>query len=86
MFPLGFVLFLLVLTVYWTIQASTLGAVLSKLEKDKTSLLLDNRNLESQVTESSSLAEISEKASELGFIKPDKIIYAQTGDIVAKLP
>ena len=74
-----------VLTIYLTIQTVTSGAKLAHLEKQEQELTQENSQLNDELVKSSSLTAVSETAEELGFAKPEKIIYATQDDGVAAI-
>ena len=71
-------------TIFFTIITATSGAQWKELESAKEKLLSENRNLESELVSLSSLKSVETKASELGFIKPQKVIYITDVFEVAK--
>lgn len=74
------------ITVFLTIEMVTGGAETAKLEKEESVLALENRDLSEKVVRGNSLASIQEKAQELGFGKPEEVIYISQTQQVAKLP
>ena len=77
---------LMALFTYLTIETATSGATLAKLEKDESTLVQQNKELEEQIVKSSSLNGLEKRSTELGFAKPAKILYINTTSEVAKLP
>jgi hypothetical protein len=73
-------------TVFFTIQTATAGATLAKLEQDEKQLREQNRDLKSKLIDSSSLVDLSKKAEQLGFKKPEMVHYLSAEEAVAKLP
>ena len=73
-------------TVFFVIEASTLGAHLAKLENEEVVLIREKQEYSNQLINSSSLSGMGEKAEELGFIKPSDVIYISDKEAVAKLP
>jgi hypothetical protein len=73
-------------TVFFAIEASTLGAHLAKLESEETMLIKEKQEYSNQLVNSSSLSGMGEKAEQLGFKKPSNVIYISEKDVVAKLP
>jgi cell division protein FtsL len=73
-------------TVFSTIQTATNGARLANLEMQEQSLSSENRELSDECAKSSSLTNIYKKADELGYIKPQNILYANKQLPVAQLP
>ena len=76
----------LIITVFYAIQISSLGAILVNLESKNKSLVDENISLNSEVMKSGSLTSASEKAEELGFSRPSSIIYLNNQESVARLP
>lgn len=72
--------------IYFALQTATSGARLSKLESEEVSLSDKNRSLSSQLVELTSLTKASDQSTNLGFVKPQKILFAQGESFVAKLP
>lgn len=75
-----------VATVFFAIEASTLGAKLAQLENEEANLIKERQEFSNQLVNSSSLSIMSEKAEELGFKKPSDVIYVSEKEAVAKLP
>ena len=73
-------------TVFFAIEASTLGAHLAKLENEEVMLIKEKQEYSNQLINSSSLSGMGEKAEELGFKKPSNVIYISEKEAVAKLP
>ncbi|RLC32136.1 hypothetical protein DRH13_02100 [Candidatus Woesebacteria bacterium] len=73
-------------TVFFAIEASTLGAHLAKLENEETMLIKEKQEYSNQLINSSSLSGMGEKAEQLGFKKPSEVIYISEKEAVAKLP
>lgn len=73
-------------TVFFAIEASTLGAHLAKLENEEVMLIKVKQEYSNQLINSSSLSGIGEKAEQLGFKKPSDVIYISEKEAVAKLP
>ena len=83
---LGVLAVVLIITVYFAIQISSLGATLVDLENNNKKLSDENLKLTSEIMKSGSLSQASEKAEELGFSGPSRVIYLSREDSVAKLP
>jgi len=84
---LYFVLFVfLVFGVFLTIQTATSGAEIAKLENEEERLKEQNQTYKEDILNKSSLKITGEKAGELGFIKPPRIVYLTEEETVAKLP
>ena len=75
-----------ILTVYLTIEAATSGAKLAELERQAAEIAAENQRLSGEIVRSSSLKDLGEKAEEMGFIKPQEVVYISEKDAVAKLP
>lgn len=73
-------------TVFFAIEASTLGAHLAKLENEESMLIKEKQEYSNQLINSSSLSGMGENAEQLGFKKPSDIIYISEKEAVAKLP
>ncbi|MBU0572154.1 hypothetical protein KKH23_00510 [Patescibacteria group bacterium] len=76
----------IVATVFFAIEASTLGAHLAELENEEIALNKEKQEYSNQLINSSSLSGMGEKAEQLGFIKPSDVIYISEKEAVAKLP
>jgi len=70
-------------TVLLTIQTATSGARIAQLEEKQDELTRENRELNDKLVRTSSLTQISEDASELGFHKPSDIVYLTSAEDVA---
>jgi hypothetical protein len=76
-----------VANVFYTIGAAASGAEITKLENEATALASQNQNYKEQIMQKSSLTEVETKATELGFMKPQSVVYAAKVEAVAaKLP
>ncbi len=73
-------------TVFFAIEASTLGARLAELENQEIILNKEKQEYSNQLINSSSLSGMGEKAEQLGFKKPSDVIYISEKEAVAKLP
>jgi hypothetical protein len=72
--------------VFFTIQISASGAVLADLEQKEGKFLKENDALKRELAKSTSLITIEEQASQIGFAKPERVIYISGEENVAKLP
>ncbi|MFZ5932906.1 MAG: hypothetical protein ACOYT7_02415 [Patescibacteria group bacterium] len=72
--------------VYLTLEMTTSGASLSKLEKEEAGLLAERESLNSELIHSSSLGSFEKASESLGFIKAEKTLYITQEEAVAKLP
>lgn len=79
-------LLFLVGIVFSTIQSAAFGANLVDYEKQARMISEENEELSKKIINSLSLSEIGKSAEELGFIKPDKILYLSKSSEVANLP
>ncbi len=77
---------LLACFVFLTVETATSGAVLAKLESRESSLIQENSDLKDAVVKASSLNGVEKKSTEMGFVKPSKILYIGSQDEVARLP
>lgn len=77
---------LIVASVFIMIDVATSGSKLAKLEKEKASLSRENGEIKEKLIGDSSLTELSNKAEDLGFAKPQSVIYVTDIDTLAKLP
>ena len=77
---------LVVLFTFLTVETATSGAVLAKLEDEESSLLQQNKELEEAIVKASSLNDLENRSSELGFAKSSQILYISGSSEVAKLP
>lgn len=75
-----------IFTVYLTIEAATSGAKLAELERKAVELSSENQRLSGDLVRSSSLKDLGEKAEEMGFSKPQEVVYISEKEAVAKLP
>ena len=73
-------------SVFFAIEAASMGATLAYLEQQKTDLLKENAELSSQLVSLSSLRKAGEKAKDLGFGKPSNVVYITEEEVVAMLP
>ena len=70
-------------TVFFTVEMSSSGLMLARLESQKEELLDKNRNLTDQLIKKSSLRNLEESAESLGFKKSNTILYINDQDPVA---
>jgi len=73
-------------TVYLTIETATSGANLAALSQREAVLIRENDSLASELVKNSSLNGLGEKSEEMGFVKPQVVIYISEKDAVANLP
>ena len=85
-------LVLSVSSVFMTIETATSGMEVAKLQKQEAVLLAQKRDLQESLVKTLSVSELSEKSSDLGFVKPENLVYvssvetASLPETVAKLP
>ncbi len=77
---------LLVLGVYYIIESVSLGAELAKIQREERKLVEENRDLSDSLIGSSSLSSFEKKTEELGFLKPESVVYLKGETQVANLP
>lgn len=82
----GLFVAVLVLNVYLAILSASRGSELLAIENQTEKIVVENRDLSAQVVYETSLKDLSEKAQELGMVKPEEIIYLSGAAPVAKLP
>lgn len=73
-------------SIFFTIQNSTSGAKLSYLENEQQRLIEENRKISRELVMVSSLKDLESISEELGFVKPQQIIYLTKLEPVAKVP
>jgi hypothetical protein len=76
----------IIATVFFAIEASTLGAHIAELENEERILIKEKQEYSNQLINSSSLSGMGEKAEQLGFKKPSDVVYISEKEAVAKLP
>jgi cell division protein FtsL len=81
-----FIAVFVIANVYFTVEFATSGAEIAALEKKETELAQENNSFSEDLLKSASLNEVAQKANELGFAKPVKIVYLNGKEPVAKLP
>ena len=74
------------IAVFFAIQSAAYGARLTVLDEKAAKLASQNRELSSRLIESTSLSGLSGKTEELGYQKPDNILYLSSDSFVARLP
>lgn len=87
--PLFFAVFLCALfvcTIFFAIESTVLGSRLAALEKKGADLANKNTEVSNRLVQSTSLNNVQERSDELGFVKPENIIYITKEDVVARLP
>ncbi|GEM_PF-2662003 len=83
---IAFLGFLLVVTVFLAIESAGNGSKLYYLEKERTRLEEENRQLKTELIAKTSLTKIEEIALSLGMKKSEDIIYIDSEVPIAKLP
>jgi cell division protein FtsL len=83
---IGTVVVLAVSSVFLTIETATTGVEIAGLEKKEASLADQKQVLDSSLLKTLSVAQLQEKSTELGFIKPADLVYVAEVEPVAKLP
>lgn len=77
---------LVIVNVFFTVSASASGAELNSIKESQLEITLGNQELTDKITNESSLSVIGKKAEDLGFTKPENIVYVTSIEPVAKLP
>lgn len=73
--------------IFYLIGVSAYGAEVAKLESEESAISEQIQNYKEQIMSKSSLIEVGNKAGELGFSKPQNVVYvAGESATVAKLP
>lgn len=80
-----FLFVFIVAQVFFTVQNATSGAKLKILEEKEEKLVKENRRLSRKLVETTALSSIEKKAEDLGFSKPQQIMYINTEEAVAQL-
>lgn len=68
-----------------TIETVSSGAEIANLEKNRDSLVLEKRELESVFVRTISMGDLTEKGTEMGFVKPENLMYLSKNEPVAEL-
>lgn len=77
---------LVVTSVFVTIETATSGAEVANLDKTTVELTNQKRILEESLIKGISMSQLEEKSAELGFVKPENLVYVSTVAPVANLP
>lgn len=72
--------------IFSAIGASIWGVELYSLEKEIAEVEAENRRLTSEIVTKMSLTDIYENSEELGYVKPENVIYVEGAPAVAQLP
>jgi hypothetical protein len=83
---IGVVSVLAISSIAMTIETATSGNEMSKLERTRRELINQKEDLEESLVKAMSLGELQEKSLDLGFTKPQDLVYITPGEAVAKLP
>lgn len=83
---LGVLAFLAISSVAMTIETAVSSVEISKLQDKEQSLSMEKRSLEETLVKTLSMGALSEKSTEMGFVKPDNLVYVAPSEAVAKLP
>lgn len=83
---LGLCGILAVISVITTIEVSVSGAQISGLQNKEAELSNEKRVLESQLVRNSSVTDLANQSSALGFVKPANIVYLSQSAPVANIP
>ena len=73
-----------VIQVFFAIQTSSSGAVLTSLELTEKKLHTENQQLASDLVRFTSLTETEKQAERLEFYKPENTLYLNTEEFVAR--
>ncbi|HTK03924.1 MAG TPA: hypothetical protein VL401_04145 [Alphaproteobacteria bacterium] len=63
------------ISVFLTIEAATSGAEIANLDKTAKELTDQKRILEESLVKGISMSQLTEKSAELGFVKPENLVY-----------
>lgn len=77
---------LVILSVAMTVETATSGLEIASFEKTEGSLIDTKRDLEETLVKTLSSRELRQKSEELGFTKPEDLVYITQILPVAKLP
>ena len=75
-----FVMFFIAMQVFFNVQEGTLGVSLAEYQNEVSEIEKEKRELQYELVKSSSLLNLSKKAEELGYIKPNDTLYLKTQD------
>ncbi len=84
-FGWGFFAVLVAIQIFFTIQASSLGAELSVLEHKNMQIAKTNQELKAALVTKSSLSDAGSQADKLGFVKPTNVLFVKQDEPVAQL-
>ncbi|HKB88246.1 MAG TPA: hypothetical protein VKC53_01215 [Patescibacteria group bacterium] len=77
---------LAVLSIFMTIQSASTGAEVAGIQNKESALLVQQRELETQLVENLSVNSLQEKSIEMGFTKVSNLVYVSGRIPVARLP
>lgn len=77
---------LAVSSIFMTVETTTSGVEVSNLQKQEVQLSDQNRYLEDTLVKTLSINELEQKSGEMGFVKPETLVYVAPSQPVAKLP
>lgn len=75
-----------VVSIYFAVEMASTGAVLASIESEKEILVRKNQTLKGELIAKSSLSQLGVDAEDLGFLKPQNVLYLVSEESVAKLP
>lgn len=73
-------------SIFLSIDTATTGVEMAKLEKTESEFTSQKQDLEESLVKTLSATSLQEKSVELGFVKPDNLVYIASEQPVAKLP
>ncbi|EKE12210.1 MAG: hypothetical protein ACD_13C00254G0007 [uncultured bacterium] len=74
-------------SIFMTVETTTSSLEVSELRKKQSQLSNEKRNLENTLVRSLSMSDLEEKGSELGFVKPQQMVFVSDAKAaVAQLP
>src|SRR4030042_6169572 len=79
------IFFFAVAKIYLAIQNSSVGAVLSNLEKQTDLLIKENREKQSNLINLSSMISLENKAQEFGYLREPQKLYIKIDDSSASI-
>ena len=71
---------LVAISVFLTIETATSGAEVASLDKTVVELTNEKRTLEEDLVKGISRHELQEKSTELGFFKPETLVYVSNAE------
>jgi hypothetical protein len=73
-------------SVFMTVETATSGVEVSSLQKEEVQLSGKKRSLEENLVKTISINQLEAKSKDLGFLKPETLVYVVPAEAVAKLP